>query len=755
MVYDVSRNYIGDMHWREDEILQDGDEFELDRGILIQVGEAVGSIEQDLTGLFEKRKKAPEVAVNEEVLHQPVAVPIARPTAAQPSQLRPKTLNALLGTPKARIGRAALPTKSPHELRTESENSSWDQDRPAKRQRVLERMAESNKMPLPRAPANFRVRDDGMNTIVVGAVSDKSADKRSPTVQDSRPSSAEHAVSRPHIPPIQRGEYQIDKASKQLVELLPERRPRKSTSSDSTAQQKKRKPDQNDQVSRKAQKSMKRPEHEPETGYARTRTLPEPMEIVSEESATSTTERPKHRAKLLMAPRKPPKKLMYRELLPQEFSAIHQSSGDAPVLHRNSHDRITSKTPNRCNRDPMTEFHEEEQERLKARLTRHQAKETHPEDEREQLCGDAPGDLFLTQEDPDNLPADSYGNGENNQPKKNAPKSSMTDSRGRDSEPAPSLSRGSLPQEALQHMIPRPPSIVHSNAIALAKKAEILYSRPQSKNVDSVEDKDALTEVSLEDLSTPPTPETPPDVVSTRTPVRDRPGSSPAFQTQAQVLPEKPSHPKHPVITSPISRPNLDPQCKIIQPKKQEVRQQTSKISADSNPSSPPTTLPKTIPSPSSQKEDPTSAPDPQTHLDRLPAKSPTPDPPIAAVPSPKTTKNAAKPAKLAPLLKIVAPKPPPPMAKRKPDSLPAFTKVVPTKPRSPLKKSVSDTSAMRPPSALPASGSKEGGMLPDNGAGKDDSASLWSKEAWDLFGCGRDGIECTYEEFRQKEGLV
>ena len=50
MVYDVSRNYIGDTHWREDELLQDGEDFELDRGILIQVGEATGSPDQALSG---------------------------------------------------------------------------------------------------------------------------------------------------------------------------------------------------------------------------------------------------------------------------------------------------------------------------------------------------------------------------------------------------------------------------------------------------------------------------------------------------------------------------------------------------------------------------------------------------------------------------------------------------------------------------------------------------------------------------------
>lgn len=50
----------------------------------------------------------------------------------------------------------------------------------------------------------------------------------------------------------------------------------------------------------------------------------------------------------------------------------------------------------------------------------------------------------------------------------------------------------------------------------------------------------------------------------------------------------------------------------------------------------------------------------------------------------------------------------------------------------------------------------KEKSALPEvDPGGKDESASLWNKEAWDLFGCGRDGVECTYEEFKRKEGLL
>ena len=63
--------------------------------------------------------------------------------------------------------------------------------------------------------------------------------------------------------------------------------------------------------------------------------------------------------------------------------------------------------------------------------------------------------------------------------------------------------------------------------------------------------------------------------------------------------------------------------------------------------------------------------------------------------------------------------------------------------------------------SALPVSGNgkaeigNEGDLL-ENGGRRDESAApVWNKEAWDLFGCGRDGVECTYEEFKRKEGLM
>lgn len=711
MVYDVSRNYIGDMHWRDDEILQDGDEFELDRGVLIQVGEATGSIEQDLTGLLEKRKKAPEVVVNEEVLHQPSAVPTNKATTAQPTQLRPKTLNAVLGTPKGRIGRAALPTKSPHELRAENENISWDHDRPAKRQRIesqWEKSAKLNTVPAPPTPAISRVPDRRVNQAVVGAIVNKQPeDKAVPaTVRSFSPSSARNAGNVPAIPLIPRGKINKEnKASERAIDPLHGERSSGPRGSASTEKQRKRKSDRNAQVSPKAKKFAKQLDHEPETGYATTSSNTKPIEIDGDERKTSTNKQPRQRLKLQMASRKPRKKLMYRDLLPQDSSGTGRSSGDALVR-----DRSTSSRPNNPREHPMAGFHKEEQDRLKARLNRHDAREIHRESEREEFCGEAPEDLFLSQEDVISA-ATNHHRMKKKEPIEKVSKSSRTGSRAHNTVPVSSSSRSPSSPEVLPEVIPRRPSTVHSSARTLARMDEIIISRRQSRVPESVEDSDVLPEVLPQESSPPPVSKSPPDVVSTPSPPKDRPGSSPAFQTQAHVPPTKTLLPEAPAETSILSRPNPDSLStftKVVQPKAQGPKRGSSNI--------------------------------------------PPPDPHIPKPPDETVEVLSSQPSIPAPATPVTAPYPP----KRNAESLPAFVKVVPTKARSPLKKAVSDTSATRPPSALGISGGNEKELVEgESVGGKDETASLWSKEAWDLFGCDRDGVECTYEEFKRKEGLL
>ncbi|KAL2886877.1 hypothetical protein HOO65_060707 [Ceratocystis lukuohia] len=59
MVYDDRGNSVGDMHWQEHLIFQEGEEIYLDRGgVVVQVCECKGYKEQDLTELLTRRHRA-------------------------------------------------------------------------------------------------------------------------------------------------------------------------------------------------------------------------------------------------------------------------------------------------------------------------------------------------------------------------------------------------------------------------------------------------------------------------------------------------------------------------------------------------------------------------------------------------------------------------------------------------------------------------------------------------------------------------
>ncbi|KAI9676147.1 MAG: hypothetical protein M1817_000892 [Caeruleum heppii] len=147
MVYDVPRNYVGDTHWRDSGGLADGDELQLDRGgLLVQVGEAVGRTEQDLSGLLDGRRKDREERAKTRT--QQASSPISPPAVQTPhtgrhdmpaplSEAPPRTLNALLGTPRGPLGRALLPQRSPFEQKTRKERRE-NAERPPKKRRVGE-----------------------------------------------------------------------------------------------------------------------------------------------------------------------------------------------------------------------------------------------------------------------------------------------------------------------------------------------------------------------------------------------------------------------------------------------------------------------------------------------------------------------------------------------------------------------------------------------------------------------------------------
>lgn len=142
MVYDTSRHFVGSAHWTADEELKSGDELTLDKeAVLVEVAESVGRTETDLTELRTSRKKqSSECGSSSPARKAQTPKPKRAVTGAlerQPTQLKHRSLNALLGTPKGPIGKAALPTKSPYEQRRVGiENEVWEQGGPSKRHRA-------------------------------------------------------------------------------------------------------------------------------------------------------------------------------------------------------------------------------------------------------------------------------------------------------------------------------------------------------------------------------------------------------------------------------------------------------------------------------------------------------------------------------------------------------------------------------------------------------------------------------------------
>jgi hypothetical protein len=134
MVYDDSKNYIGDSHWRETGEFNEGEELKLDKGVMVEVGEQIGHTETDLAPvILEKRR--PELASSPPRLAFPSHSYSSMHRPANISQARPKSLAAVLGASKGPIGRARLSARSPFEQRHDNIQQRVErrEDRPAKR----------------------------------------------------------------------------------------------------------------------------------------------------------------------------------------------------------------------------------------------------------------------------------------------------------------------------------------------------------------------------------------------------------------------------------------------------------------------------------------------------------------------------------------------------------------------------------------------------------------------------------------------
>lgn len=142
MVYDDRGNFVGDMHWRHEWDLEEGEEVQLERGgVIVQVQELSSRCEQDLSELLEKRVKEKEQRQMQAVARTPApsALPrtVVRPVVNHPippdhAQVRHRPLHQVIGTPSGHHGRAVVPKESPFEKRQQPEESP---DQPATKRR--------------------------------------------------------------------------------------------------------------------------------------------------------------------------------------------------------------------------------------------------------------------------------------------------------------------------------------------------------------------------------------------------------------------------------------------------------------------------------------------------------------------------------------------------------------------------------------------------------------------------------------------
>lgn len=135
MVYDTPGNFIGDLHWRQGADVQDGDEFELDKGVIVEVCECIETTETDLSKLFESKKPAHASPKPTQCAAQSPRLSSAQqsPLASQPLRPQP-SLNDLLGIRRTPIGSLVSPYEERHSMaQRDQQNGSG---RAAKRQRV-------------------------------------------------------------------------------------------------------------------------------------------------------------------------------------------------------------------------------------------------------------------------------------------------------------------------------------------------------------------------------------------------------------------------------------------------------------------------------------------------------------------------------------------------------------------------------------------------------------------------------------------
>ncbi|EAW18017.1 DNA helicase ZGRF1-like domain-containing protein [Aspergillus fischeri NRRL 181] len=134
MVYDTTGYFIGDLHWRQDDGIQDGDELELDKGVLIQVCEPVEQTQTDLSTLYSNKKKTHESPTQAAEPSAP-SIRASAPVRSSISSQQPRSLNDLLGIRKTHAGLSVSPYEE-RQRQKQKEDNRLASERAAKRQKT-------------------------------------------------------------------------------------------------------------------------------------------------------------------------------------------------------------------------------------------------------------------------------------------------------------------------------------------------------------------------------------------------------------------------------------------------------------------------------------------------------------------------------------------------------------------------------------------------------------------------------------------
>ncbi|KAI4117266.1 MAG: hypothetical protein LQ338_007583 [Usnochroma carphineum] len=396
MVYDVPRNYIGDTHWRESQAIQDGDELELEKGVLIQVGEEVERTETDVSALLEKRTPKPPAGDDQQTgiptlqaaaKSQAISSPqksVERQVETPFAHLRPKSLNALLGRPRGPVGKAVVPTRSPAELRREKENGFATEGRSPKRRRVEYPTSSSPSVPVVTATVDRVYQPQGKATISASAAKGpKTADRRRLDIRVEDPPDPENlAFLKKTVGSIRRLPKETFSGN-QGRHGIPSRETEQSNAPDlaraSLQANKAPRGRQTDgeTVQSKHERNSKSTKGRELTAKHALRDVP-PGRAPAEETEPQDVpvdDEPRPEHMLRIASKKPRKKLMYRDLLPQKAPPIptSRSPNEKDQRHRrsrmvNPHGKVNTRLE-----DPLDDYHQGQQNRLQSRLSKRAA----------------------------------------------------------------------------------------------------------------------------------------------------------------------------------------------------------------------------------------------------------------------------------------------------------------------------------------------------------------------------------------------